>query len=68
MPYYMVMLCGTGIEVVMDFDGSQRPVVGFYATRSVQARDAEEAGRRATELVRQAWNRPPWASRARPVL
>ena len=52
MPYFKVRLSGAGIS--LPFDGGD-PVIGFFTTRLVRARDPEHAQDLAKQLVLSEW-------------
>ena len=54
MPYFRVMLHGTGIEVP-SAEGGEPPIVGFYTSRNVTALDEDVAVRAAADLVKAEW-------------
>ena len=54
MPFFRVMLQGTGICFKHDGDGST-PCVGFYTSRAVRASSAEEAVEKAKQSVLELW-------------
>jgi hypothetical protein len=53
MPFFKVMLAGTGIS--LRCEGAGDPAIGFYTTRVVKARDPEQAQLVAKELVLSEW-------------
>jgi hypothetical protein len=53
MPFFRVMLSGTGISLPCE-DGSA-PIVGFYTTCDVHASSLEQATKEATDLVLKQW-------------
>jgi len=53
MPYFRVMLSGTGISYVFG-DGSE-PAIGFFTTRIVKANDLLHAHQSAKELILSEW-------------
>jgi hypothetical protein len=53
MPFFRVMLCGIGISLPAE-DGSD-PAIGFYTTRDVFAANAENASKKAIDLVLKHW-------------
>lgn len=53
MPYFRVILHGTGI-VLNDLDGG-KPCIGFYTSRAVRASSAEEAVEKAKKSVLELW-------------
>ncbi|AVP96802.1 hypothetical protein C7S18_06125 [Ahniella affigens] len=58
MPYYRVLVEGTGISVVM----AERTLVGFFATRAVRARSPEEAIEKVRAMVTADWTSGRYAS------
>ena len=69
MPYYRVMLNGTGIHVP-GRDGAA-DIVGFYTTRLVRASSEAEAERQASGIVLAEWSTGKYGSLnqgARPTL
>ena len=54
MPFFRVMLHGTGIEVP-SVEGDEPPIVGFYTSRDVTASDEGVAVRAAADLVKAEW-------------
>jgi hypothetical protein len=69
MPYYRVMLNGTGIRIPGQ-DGAD-DIVGFYTTRLVRASSEAEAERQARENVLGEWSVGKYAvsnAGARPTL
>jgi hypothetical protein len=61
MPYFRVLLHGTGISVP-PADGEGAPIEGFYTTRAVTAADSDAAARVAADLVRAEWTTGSYAS------
>jgi hypothetical protein len=59
MPYFRVILHGTGILFDDVGDGS-RPCIGFYTGRGVRASCAEEAVVKAKKSVRELWTTPEY--------
>jgi hypothetical protein len=59
MPYYRVMLHGTGIR--LDDPAGQCKAIGFYTTRIVRATNDEDASARATDVVTRQWAEPEYA-------
>jgi hypothetical protein len=55
MPYFSVLVHGTGVEVP-SFEGEGPPIVGFYANRVVTARDANEAFVLVSNGIRNEWS------------
>jgi hypothetical protein len=53
-PYFRVMLHGTGIEVP-SAEGDEPPIVGFYTSRDVTASNEDAAVRAAADLVKAEW-------------
>ena len=53
MPFFKVRLSGAGIEYPFVYGGD--PVIGFFATRAVRARDIEHAHQLAKEAVLSEW-------------
>ena len=60
MPYFRVLLHGTGIVVPLA-DGDGAPIEGFYTTRAVTAADADAAVRLASDLIRAEWTTGSYA-------
>jgi hypothetical protein len=60
MPYFRVLLHGTGI-LVPPADGAGAPIEGFYTTRAVTAADADAAIRLASALIRAEWTTGSYA-------
>ena|SRR5258706_13833179 len=61
MPHFGVIVHGTGIEVPA-IGGDEPPMVGFFTTRAVTARDANEASRLAADAIRNEWSVGSYAS------
>jgi hypothetical protein len=59
MPYYRVMLHGTGIRVPSQ--GSEEDLIGFYTTRLVRASSEAEAERSARGKVETQWRTGEYA-------
>lgn len=53
MPYFCVILHGTGI--LLESEDASPPIIGFYTTRTVSAVSAEEAVEKARRAVRALW-------------
>lgn len=53
MPYFKLMLAGEGVS--LPIEGETDPVIGFYTTRIVEAKDPESAAIAAKELVLAEW-------------
>jgi len=53
MPFFKVVLSGTGI--LLPCDGAADPVIGFFTTRTVRARNSGEAQVLAKEIVLSEW-------------
>jgi len=53
MPFFRVVLHGTGIKFTMD--GSTKPCIGFYTSRGVRTGSAEEAVEKAKKSVMAVW-------------
>lgn len=69
MPYYRVMLHGTGIRVPSQESGED--LIGFYTTRLVRAASEAEAERNARRNVETQWTTGEYAATnlgARPEL
>ncbi|MBE7366208.1 hypothetical protein [Ramlibacter pallidus] len=62
MPYYRVMLHGTGIRVPSE--GSGEDIIGFYTTRLVRASSEAEAERNACRNVETQWTTEEYAGRS----
>jgi hypothetical protein len=70
MPHFSVMLHGKGV-LVPALDGSDEPMIGFFTTRVVTARDVHVAQQAAAASVAKAWTHGRYASSNRgspPVL
>lgn len=61
MPHFSVMLHGKGVEVP-PIDGGAVPMIGFFTTRAVTARDADDACRSASEKVLAEWTKGRFAA------
>jgi hypothetical protein len=59
MPFFTVLLHGAGIEVP-DAD-SGRPMRGFFTSRTLWARDAQEASAKALTSVANLWSKGKYA-------
>ena len=59
MPFYRVMLNGTGIRVPGQAPASE--IVGFYTTRLVHAPSEAEAARKARKKVTELWSSGEYA-------
>ena len=55
MPYFSVLVHGTGVQLP-SFEGEGPPIVGFYATRVVTARDTNGAFVLASRFIRDEWS------------
>lgn len=53
MPFFRVMLSGTGISLAIE--GSPDAAIGFFTTRDVFASNAEQASKKAIDLVLKHW-------------
>ena len=56
MPYFKVLLNGTGISMAT----GQNTCIGFFTTRVVRAPSEREAASRAIENILAEWARPPY--------
>lgn len=60
MPFFRVMLHGTGISF-KDDEGDPAPCIGFYTSRAVRAGSAEEAVEKAKKSVLELWRTEEYA-------
>jgi hypothetical protein len=60
MPYYQVVLEGYGVNMARDDGGD--PIIGFYTTRIVRARDNIEAAKMVKQVILEEWGKEPFLS------
>jgi hypothetical protein len=66
MPFYRVMLNGTGIRMPSKESGED--IIGFYTTRLVRAPTEEEAVQKACSIVKTQWTTESYARSNKGVL